>query len=55
MKCPHCKKDIAERLVISEAARIHRRKAKKTLTSEEAKKMADARWKKPPGKNTADG
>lgn len=46
MKCPHCKKDIAERIVISEAARIHRKKAKKTLSTEEASKMAAARWKK---------
>jgi len=46
MKCPHCGKDIPESLIISEAARIHRRKAKKKLSSDEAKKMADKRWKK---------
>jgi len=45
MKCPHCKKDIREALIVSEAARINRRKAKKTLSPEEAKKMAEARWK----------
>lgn len=46
MKCPHCGKDIPERLVVSEAARVQRRKAKKSLSSEDAKKMADARWEK---------
>ena len=46
MKCPHCKKDIKEDLIVSEAARIHRRKAVKTLSPEEAKKMAETRWKK---------
>jgi hypothetical protein len=46
MKCPHCGKEIPERLVVSEAARVSRRKAVKKLTSEEARKMAEARWKK---------
>lgn len=46
MKCPHCGKDIPERLITSEAARIHRRKAKKTLSSEEARRIAGIRWKK---------
>jgi len=44
MKCPHCGKDIAERLIISEAAKIHRRKAVKTLSAEEASSMAKKRW-----------
>jgi uncharacterized protein (UPF0212 family) len=46
MKCPHCGKDIPERLVVSEAARVHRRKGKKTLTTEEAQRIANARWHK---------
>lgn len=46
MKCPHCGKDIPERLILSESAKIHRRKAKKTLSSDEARKMAQARWEK---------
>ena len=45
MKCPHCNKDIREALVVSEAARINRRKAKKKLSSEEAKRIANIRWK----------
>lgn len=45
MKCPHCKKDIPEKLITSEAARVHRRKAKKSLSSEDARKMAEKRWK----------
>jgi len=35
MKCPHCNKDIAEKLVIIEAARIHGRRtsrAKRTAS-----------------------
>lgn len=51
MKCPHCGKDIPEKLVTSEAARIHRRKAKKKLSSEDAKDMANKRWDK---KNSED-
>lgn len=46
MKCPHCGKDIPERLIVSEAARVQRRKAKKVLPSKEAKKMAKLRWQK---------
>lgn len=46
MKCPHCGKDIPERLVVSEAARVQRRKAKKKLSTEEAQKMAEVRWSK---------
>lgn len=46
MKCPHCGKDIPERLITSESARIHRRKSKKTLSQEEAKRIANIRWKK---------
>lgn len=46
MKCPHCGQDITEKLIISEAAKIQRRKAKKKLTSEEARKIARARWDK---------
>lgn len=46
MKCPHCGKDIPERLVVSEAARVQRRKAKKVLSREEAQKMASSRWRK---------
>jgi|GEM_PF-4428315 hypothetical protein len=44
MKCPHCGKDIPERMITSEAARIHRRKATKKLSSEEARNMARTRW-----------
>jgi|GEM_PF-1086624 hypothetical protein len=40
MKCPHCSKDIAEHLIISEAARIQGRRSKRTLSSDEARKMA---------------
>lgn len=46
MKCPHCGKDIPERLISSEAARIQRRKATKKLSSEEAREMAKKRWEK---------
>lgn len=46
MKCPHCGKDISERLTVSEAARINRRKATKKLSSEDAQKMALIRWNK---------
>lgn len=46
MKCPHCGKDIAESLIISEAAKIQRRKAKKKLSSEQAREMARKRWEK---------
>lgn len=48
MKCPHCGKDIPERLIVSEAARIHRRKASKRLSPEEASNMAKKRWEKKP-------
>ena len=44
VKCPHCSKDIAEKLVIQEAARIQGRKSKRQLTPEQAKDMADKRW-----------
>lgn len=48
MKCPHCSKDIPEKLIIQEAARISGRKSKRQLTPDQAKKMANSRWK--PGK-----
>lgn len=48
MKCPHCGKDIPERLVVSEAVRVQRRKAKKILTTEEARRIANLRWTKNP-------
>lgn len=44
MKCPHCGKDIPERLIVSEAARVQRRKSVKKLSSEDARKMANTRW-----------
>lgn len=40
MKCPHCNKDIKEELIISQAARIQGRRSKRTLTSEQARRMA---------------
>ncbi len=40
MKCPHCKKDIKEELVLSEAARIMGRRSKRKLSTEEAREMA---------------
>jgi len=46
MKCPHCSKDIPEKLIIQEAARISGRKSKRQLTTDQAKKMADSRWNK---------
>ncbi len=45
MKCPHCRKDIATRLVLSEAAKINRKKSSgRKLTKEEASDMAKKRW-----------
>lgn len=46
MKCPHCSKDIAEKLIVQEAARIQGRKGKRVLTPEQATAMADKRWRK---------
>lgn len=46
MKCPHCGKDIADNLVVSEAARIHGRRSRRQLSSEDAREMAEARHRK---------
>ena len=46
MKCPHCGKDVSEKLILEEAARIHGRKGKRKLTKEQAQKMAEKRWGK---------
>ena len=40
MKCPHCKKDIKEELVLQESARIMGRRSKRKLTPEQAREMA---------------
>ena len=46
MKCPHCNKDISEKLVLEEAARIHGRKSRRNLSKEQAQAMAEKRWGK---------
>jgi hypothetical protein len=46
MKCPHCKKDIKEELVLQEAARISGRRSKRTLSSKTARAMALKRHEK---------
>ncbi len=43
MKCPHCSKDIPDKLVTQEAARIQGRKSKRTLTPEQAREMVSKR------------
>jgi DNA-binding CsgD family transcriptional regulator len=40
MKCPHCNTDIAEQLIISEAARIQGRRSRRELSREDAQAMA---------------
>jgi len=40
MKCPHCSKDISEKLVLQEAARIFGRRGKRALSSEDARALA---------------
>lgn len=50
MKCPHCDKDISEKLILTEAARIQGRRSKRSLTKEQAAKMAEKRWGKKEGK-----
>ena len=46
MKCPHCNKDISEKLILEEAARIQGRKSKRKLSKEQAQAMAEKRWGK---------
>jgi len=46
MKCPHCSKDIAEKVITQEAARIQGRKGRRTLTTEQARATAMKRWHK---------
>lgn len=46
MKCPHCNKDIADKLVLQEAARISGRRSKRTMTTEQARATANKRYKK---------
>lgn len=37
MKCPHCSKDIAEKVVLEEASRIMGRRSKRKLSPKEVK------------------
>jgi hypothetical protein len=46
MKCPHCSKDITEKEILAEAARIQGRKSRRKLTKEQAQSMAEKRWGK---------
>ena len=46
MKCPHCSKDISEKLIKEEAACIAGRKSKRKLSKEQAAAMAEKRWGK---------
>jgi len=46
MKCPHCSKDISEKIIMQEAARIQGRKSRRKLTSEQARETAMKRWNK---------
>lgn len=46
MKCPHCKKEINNKKILSESARINGAKSKRNLTSEEASRMSKIRWYK---------
>lgn len=44
MKCPHCSQDIATTLVLSEAARIHRRRATpRAIGTDRARELAAQR------------
>jgi hypothetical protein len=54
MKCPHCSKDISEKLVLQEAARIQGRKSRRTLTPEQARSTALKRWDKKEESNDAE-
>lgn len=40
MKCPHCGKDIKEIIITQEAARIMGRRSKRSLSTEQAREMA---------------
>lgn len=46
MNCPHCKKLIADSLIISEGSKLMRKKSKRVYTSDQGRKAALARWSK---------
>lgn len=41
MKCPHCGKDIPDKLVVETAASINGRRSRRALAPEEARRLAE--------------
>lgn len=46
MKCPHCGKEIDDKKIMKESARINGSKVGRKLSSEEASRMSKMRWYK---------
>jgi hypothetical protein len=44
--CPHCKKNIDKSIIARYFAMLGGKKSRRKLSSEDAKKMAEKRWKK---------
>ncbi len=47
MKCPKCSAEISDKTIISEAARINGSKSKRKMSPEQARELANTRWRKP--------